>query len=293
MKTLSQIIEGQREFQKLCEINLDTIVAKEINELSERYLFKAIEEIIELRKTFPSELNQWAKNQPEENRQETLYELSDALFFILNTCLVRKIAPIEVLDALAAVQEINFNKLKLKKLAILKDEMARVPHNRIGFGGGELMPQVIIIGLSPTEILESDQNSWDNYIKDSAVGFLRRALKLGVNRLNLSEDDIYFTNIVKEIPENGEKPSTTMYHFWYPFLLREVEIVSAGTTPLILTMGSEATKVVMQRGDIKANSIMHPSYYMRNGFTEAQYYKEELLPKLKQFDLEVENGRQD
>src|SRR6478736_1147682 len=104
MKTLEEIIAGQREFQALCEVDLGTIVAKDINELSERYLFKAIEEIIELRKTFPSELNQWAKNQGLEDREEILAEFSDVLLFLINFCLVRKISPNEVLESISQVQ---------------------------------------------------------------------------------------------------------------------------------------------------------------------------------------------
>src|SRR5438552_103480 len=114
---LEKIISRQREFQKLADVNLNTIVASEINALSEMYLFKAIEEIIELRKTFPSEINKWSKTQGGENRREILSELSDVLLFLTNFCIVRKITPDELLEVMAVVQEMNFIKLKQKKLA--------------------------------------------------------------------------------------------------------------------------------------------------------------------------------
>ena len=69
--SINKIIDRQRAFQALAEVKIDTLVAKDINGISEMYLFKAIEEIVELRKTFPSELNKWSKSQPaEQNRTE-------------------------------------------------------------------------------------------------------------------------------------------------------------------------------------------------------------------------------
>lgn len=296
MKKLSEIVEGQKAFQALCDVNIDTILASEINTLSENYLFKAIEEIIELRKTFPSAMNQWAKNQGDENREEIMGELSDVTLFMLNFCLVRKITLEDLLESLGKVQEVNFIKLKQKKLAILKDEMLRVPNKQIGLGGGSLMPAVIIIGQNPGKSLSDDKNCWDNPPAKSAVGFLQRALKLGETRLNLQKDDIYFTNIVKEVTENNAVPTTTMTKFWMPFLIRELNIVNSGTNTIYLTMGKEATQTMMNiepprefRMEAGIQPIMHPSYFMRNGFTEKQYYDEQLLPKLRKFDLETES----
>lgn len=289
-KSLNDIIKGQEAFQELCEVNIKTIVAKDINEHSERYLFKAIEEIIELRKTFPSELNQWAKNQGSENKQEIKEELADTMMFLINFCLVRRISPQELLETMALVQEVNFNKLKQKKLAILNDEMLRVPNKRIGLGGGNLMPAVVFIGVNPGQSLKEDQNCWDNPPQKSAVGFLKRALAMGKTRLNLDLSDIYMTNVVKEVTEDNSKPTDTMVKFWMPFLRRELEIVNSGADPIYLTMGMEASRTVMQMEPPKPSftPIKHPSYYMRNGFTENQYYKEELIPRLKKFDLEAE-----
>lgn len=292
---MEEILRLQREFQRLCEIDIDTIVAKEINELSETYLFKAIEEIIELRKTFPSELNKWSKSQPdEENKQETLDELSDVGLFLMDFCLVRKITPEQVLEALKTKQKFNFTKLKEKKLQILNEEMQRVP-KKIGIGGGSLMPKVVLIGQNPGKSLEDGKTVWDDHKDNTAGMFFKRSLELGKYRLAVKKDDIYFTNVVKEVTENNEKPSYTTTQFWQPFLERELNIIDAGVDPLYLAMGTEASRMLTQlEFSKKWEPIQHPAYFMRNGFSETQYYEEQLLPKLKQFDLEEEpDGKRD
>jgi uracil-DNA glycosylase family 4 len=283
--SLAQILETQREFQKLAEVNIDTIVASEINALSEMYLFKAIEEIIELRKTFPSELNKWSKTQGDENLRDILSELSDVALFLMNFILARKISLDQLLEFLPVVQEHNFMKLKRKKLDILNDEMSRVPNKRVGFGGGDLMPAVIIIGQNPGKSLNEENSCWENAPTKSAVGFLKRAIKIAQSKFNLELDDgdFYFTNVVKEVTEDNAAPSHTTVKFWIPFLMREIEIISAGLDPIILAMGREAGKAIMQEElPISFEPLQHPSYYMREGFSETQY-AEQLVKKLTRY----------
>ncbi len=281
MSELERILKNQIEFQRLCEVDIDTKVASKINELSEMYLFKAIEEVVELRKTLPSELNKWAKNQGLENHQDVMAELSDVFLFMINFCIVRGIDPEEVLRALGATQEINFIKLKQKKLAILNEEISRVP-GRIGYGGGNVMPSVVIIGLNPGQSLDKEHKCWDTAPKNSTVGFLKKSLKLGEKELSLTEGDIYFTNLVKEVTDGNEAPTKTMVDYWFPYVQREIEIVSRGCDPKILMMGKEVTRELIQRNAEMGQPIIHPSYFMRNGFTENQYYQEQLKPNLKE-----------
>jgi uracil-DNA glycosylase family 4 len=221
-----------------------------------------------------SELNKWSKKQGDENRQEILYELSDALLFLMNFANVRKITPDEILATLEKVQEINFLKLKAKQLAMLSDEMIRVPSKRVGLGGGNPMPSVIIIGQNPGQSLSDDQNCWDDPPSKSAVGYLKRALKFDPY---YTQDDVYFTNIVKEVTKGNSVPTHTMVKFWQPFLERELAIVMKGATPKILAMGTEATRTLTQEeAAFKWHPIMHPSYYMRRGFSEKEYYDQVL-----------------
>lgn len=272
-KSLEEIISLQREFQLLCEVDIDTIVGSKINALSEMYLFKAVEEIVELRKEFPSELNVWAKNQGIEDPDGILLELSDVLLFLINFTLARKISLQDVLEKIAFVQDVNFSKLKTKKLAILNDEISRVPGQRIGYGGGNVMPSLIFVGSNPGESLQEHQSCWDDVPEKSAVAFLKRALTIGGVDLN----EVYFTNVVKEVTENNAVPNQTQFKFWYPFFRREMDTITSGVKAPIFSLGAEATRMLMQsdfdRGFI---NIMHPGWYMRRGMTEQEYWDGEL-----------------
>lgn len=275
---IQDILDLQREFQLLCEVDIDTCDADKVNELSETFLFKAIEEIIELRKTFPSVLNKWAKTQPTENKAETLDELSDVLLFLVNMCLVRKISPEEVLMALKTKQQINFQKVKEKKLAALYKEMQAATDNKIGLGGGNSSPHVIIIGQNPGASLNTlgeDANCWDNIPDNGAVAFLKRSLKG-----RYDEKRIYFTNIVKEATEGNAEPSRKLVEFWWPYLVKELAILKGNNVGVqVLAMGKFAQQQMMQRGE-RYNPITHPSYFMRNGFSETEYWNEQLKGKL-------------
>jgi uncharacterized protein YabN with tetrapyrrole methylase and pyrophosphatase domain len=108
---IDQLLEKQKEFQKLCKIDLEV----EPYHLSEGYLFKAIEEITELRKTFPSSFNKYEKVEKIVNRQRTLEEFCDVILFLMNFALVWKFTQEEVLEALKYVQRNNFHKLQKKE----------------------------------------------------------------------------------------------------------------------------------------------------------------------------------
>lgn len=118
---LNQIIEKQKRFQKLCGKQIETEDNFTKSFLSEMYLFKAIEEVVELRKTFPSALNESAKIQPEIDRTELLKEFSDVLLFLMNFAILWKISDEELLNTIEFVQTNNFSK-KLLALEAQKNE---------------------------------------------------------------------------------------------------------------------------------------------------------------------------
>lgn len=280
--SLSRVVELQLEFQKLCDIDL---TANE-HELSEMYLFKAIEEVVELRKTLPSHLNKWAKTQGEDNREETLSELADVLLFLLNFSIVKKITPEETLIAIMKKQEENFLKLKEKKLKLLQAEMRGIT-SVVGFGGGNLNPKVILVGQNPGESLTKNPGAscWNDVPKNGAVAFFKRALKHGRHRLAVKEEDFYFLNVVPEPTKGNEPPSNDLKEFWWPYTKQELDLIRSGVEPVVLGMGRYAQTVLMQK-EVPYTPIHHPAYFIRNGFSEKQYYEEQLLPRLKQFDLE-------
>lgn len=288
---LEKLLERQRQFQRLCEIDIDSTQETEVNRLSEVYLFKAIGEIIELSNTFPSEFNKFAKSPGKGLHEEILAELCDTLFFLMNFALIRKLNVTEIQNMMETVQDNNFVKLAAKKMSMLNTKIMAVPDKVMGMGGGSLSPKLIIIGQNPGRAMTEDNNCWNVVPYKSAVGFLKRALILGKDRWSFTLKDVYFTNIVKEVTDNNDPPTQEMIDFWIPYLYRELQILLSGNSPLILSMGKESTKAIMQSGviDKTIHPITHTSYYMRRGFTEKEYYENELIPKLKMFENIEEN----
>ena len=115
IEELNQILKRQKEFQKAVGFDVDSDKESVRNELSEKYLFKAIEEIIELRKEFPSMMNPWSKSQGLSNEQRVREELVDVLLFLLNFAIVWRISLDEILYEMKKVQDNNFAKMEEKK----------------------------------------------------------------------------------------------------------------------------------------------------------------------------------
>jgi len=114
---LETIIEKQRKFQRLCNKPIDSKDPFTQSLLSETYLFKLVEEVFELRKTFPSALNDSSKHQPEIIREELLKEGADVILFFINFCLVHEVQIEEFFDIIEKVQTNNFQ----KKFATIKE----------------------------------------------------------------------------------------------------------------------------------------------------------------------------
>lgn len=186
---MNDIIEKQKQFQKLVGFPIDSLQEKDRNELSEIYLFKMIEEIIELRKEIPSVMNPWSKTNGNAEKTKVLDELSDVILFLLNFCITWRLSKDEILEALHKVQNNNFIKVKEKKMNLLNQELLSLPGYDIVIGVGNLSPKQVIIDGDQSMILENTEN--------------------------------YYTMTNK----NKSKNSVTNSEFWKEYLNREIEIL--------------------------------------------------------------------
>jgi NTP pyrophosphatase (non-canonical NTP hydrolase) len=107
---MHSIIQAQKDFQKAVGTPMED--PNQLNFLSEVFLFKAIEEIIELRKEFPSGLNKRSKTMKEVDEQRLYEELSDVVLFLLNFMIVRGMSVEKLLAVIKEVQINNLAKLK-------------------------------------------------------------------------------------------------------------------------------------------------------------------------------------
>jgi hypothetical protein len=109
-----RIVTNQLEFQKLAEIPiLSEDLAVKLH-LTEGFILKAIEELIELRKTMPSAFNKYAKVQPTVNMERTRDELIDVILFIVNIALVWGFTLEELVSGISYIQANNFAKIRDK-----------------------------------------------------------------------------------------------------------------------------------------------------------------------------------
>jgi NTP pyrophosphatase (non-canonical NTP hydrolase) len=82
--------------------------------MAEKYLFKLIEEAIEVRKEFPSVMNPFAKNQKDPSLIRIQEELSDVFLFFINLLIVWDIDFEKFIDSTLVVQDINYKILNEK-----------------------------------------------------------------------------------------------------------------------------------------------------------------------------------
>lgn len=117
---LVNIVKKQEEFQETAGIDLNTGLAGKLS-LSESYLMKTIEEIVELRKTFPSGFNRWEKNPAPLDipsmEQRMREELADVHLFLVNFMLVWGLRITDILYTIEQVQDRNMILLKERQSA--------------------------------------------------------------------------------------------------------------------------------------------------------------------------------
>lgn len=107
---LIDIFEIQRELQRIHGFPIDSLYQGDRDRIAEIYIYKAMEELIELRKTQPSSLIPMSKVQPVINRDEMIKELVDVFLYLANFMLARKISIEEFYETLKKVQANNYKK---------------------------------------------------------------------------------------------------------------------------------------------------------------------------------------
>ena len=124
-----RIVNNQLEFQKLAEIPIQSEDLETRLHLTEGFILKAIEELIELRKTMPSAFNKYAKVQPVVDMTRTRDELIDTILFLVNIAIVWGFTLEEIVSGISYIQANNFAKIREKKRqrAIVEKAEAELP----------------------------------------------------------------------------------------------------------------------------------------------------------------------
>jgi NTP pyrophosphatase (non-canonical NTP hydrolase) len=193
---MDELLRRQREFQKQAGLKIDTIVESERNQLGEMYLFKAIEEVIELRREFPSTLNKWSKNQKLADRTNILNELSDVMLFLMNFCLVWRITPEELTKNIEQVQCWNIGRLAEKQMRMLNQELLSIPTKTTSVGRGSVNTRIVVIEDWPGHTHFLSANTYPH---------------------------VYFTSLIKDLDKTHHEQCDI--DFWAPYLKREIQIL--------------------------------------------------------------------
>lgn len=269
-KDIVNIIEKQKDFQRFLGWPIDSNLEEDRDRLFEIFIFKMIEEAIELRKESPSVLNPWSKKQKEADHTRIKEEMSDVLLFFFNLCITWKLPLQELFDTVQKVQENNFMKIKEKKMKMLNEKILSIPGYTSGVGSGNLNAKYIFLGINPGERISHGYKFWSNPEDGSSKVLLPILDAMGIRQ------DCYFTNIVKcTTPENRE-PTLDEVTFWSDFLVEEINIIRANNPDVkIITMGTSAKENFMFLNvDALFMTIQHPSYVLRGGITREDYEKQ-------------------
>ena len=264
MKKIERIIEKQKEFQRFVGFPIDSNLENDRNELSEKYVFKLIEEAIELRKEFPSVMNPWSKKQKEADFSRIKEEMSDIFLFFINLLITWKFSFEEIVDMIEKVQENNFMKIKEKKMKMLNERILNVPGYTSGIGGGNLNPKYVFIGQNPGSKIDHGYTVWNND-KDGSSRILLPILDtIGIRQ------ESYFTNVVKSTTVGDNEPTEDLTNFWGPILHEELEILKLGNPDIQIIGMGQYVKTVNQEW----KGISHPAYVLHGGITKEEYQKE-------------------
>lgn len=264
---IKKLFSVQFRFQKFVGFPIDSILEQDRNEMSEKYIFKMIEEAIELRREFPSVMNPWSKHQKGADLDRIKQELSDVFLFFSNLLLVWKIPFDEFVEYVFEVQKKNFLKIKTRKMELLNQEILSIPGHMCGIGSGNLNPKYVFVGQNPgTSLPYHGYPCWsEEKVSGSILLPALKSLKLF--------DISYFTNIVKSTTPDNSEPDSKSVDFWFEFLLREIDILNTENSIRIISMGNWSTSQLNNRG-ISSTQISHPSYYLRLKKTPKDYEQE-------------------
>jgi len=234
IERFKSIAKKQKEFQRLVKYPVDTILESERNEMSEKYLFKMIEEIVELRKEFPSVANPYSKSQKTADLTRVKEELADVILFLVNFINIWKFSIEELVDTIEATQKHNVEKVKMKKMNVINSEILKIPGETKMTGVGSLSPKYIFI--IHHQIYGGDERS---ELVKGLVGVLKN---LGIMK------DTYMTAIVKEaIP--GTEVDENLVTFWWEFLEKELEVLMGEDylNMKIIAVGDEVSQEFFMR----------------------------------------------
>lgn len=263
MEKLREIIENQKEFQRLVGFPIDSILEKERNELSEKFIFKLIEEAVELRKEFPSVVNPWSKSQKNADLTRVKEELSDVILFLVNIINVWKFTETELVETLLKVQTNNFRGVKQKKMDMLNSDILKIPGRVSGIGHGNLTPKYVFAGQNPSEGITQGYKFWSDPSDGSSKILLPVLEELGIL------GDSYFTNVVKCVTSGNSDPTQEMTDFYKEFLTKELEILRYNNPEMkVISMGNWTDMAIFGLADIK---IPHPATCLYGNITIQEY----------------------
>lgn len=270
---IEQIIKRQIEFQYMTGFPINSKLESEKLQLAEFYLMKLIEEVIETRKTFPSQMNPYQKNQPTNfSRDDILAEFVDILLFALNFKILWNFDDANILSAIEHKQEINIQKVKDKLMSQLNHEILRSPGEPINVGGGSLSPRYVFVGQNPNVHAIHGGVCFEHLtpIKDGLHDGSSNVLLPILDELGIREQ-CYITNLVKCSTPNNEQPSQELVRYWLEFYTREIDILKFNNHDMqIIPMGNFVKQVLCLTG------IYHPAAVKRGTITREQY-KEQII----------------
>ena len=271
-RRIQKIIEIQKEFQRLVGFPIDSILERDRNEMSEKYILKLIEEAIEARKEFPSVMNPWAKTNKQADRSKVREEFVDVFLFLVNLLNCWKISLGNFISATEEKQEINIRKVKEKQLNILNQEILAVPTYISGIGSGNPHPKYVFVGQNPGQTITHGYKVWSNKDDGSSKILLPILEELGI--LNAC----YFTNIVKSTTKSNIEPSIELFNFWKPFFDKEISILEALNSDVkFVSMGLWTSSVL--KNSEKFRPINHPAFISYGGISKDEY-KEQIKKAL-------------
>lgn len=264
MDELKDIIQRQHNFQKFLGWPIDSNLEEDRNRLFEIFIFKLIEEAIELRKETPSVMNPWSKKQKEANHERIKEEMSDVFLFFLNLMITWKLPLEEFIETVHKVQANNVLRIKEKKMKMLNERILNIPGYTSGIGQGNLSPKYVFVGINPAEGIEHGYKVWSNPEDGSSKILLPILKDMGIL------EQCYFTNLVKCVTEKNREPLEEEVRYWSTPFDDEIDILKNENRGVkIITMGSFSKKWFSGNGHIQ-----HPAYVLRGGITKEDYEKQ-------------------
>ncbi len=137
---------------------------------------------------------------------------------------------------------------------------------RLVFGVGNPRARLVFIGEAPGE--EEDRQG------EPFVGAAGQLLNRLLEKLELSRQEVYITNVVKSRPPGNRNPDAEEIAACRPFLLKQIQAIQP---QIIVTLGAVATHALLESktplnrlrgnwqkwGGIAVMPTFHPSYLLR------------------------------